>query len=166
MTGTSLSGGLNFVGQGSHGGDEKVGDADEEGGNGDQKRNARKRKHASKEQEGKRDNEEDEKSNGDQKPKARKKKVLEKLIRLLMPMVVRFHIREIFQLQEEATFQGAKDVLMEHTQDSSIQMSSAIQMPSSNALHVVRIWVYVKTSCGVNQVKSINISNSITSLNL
>ena len=75
LTGTSLSGGgLNFVGQGRHGGDEKVGDADEEGGNGDQKRNARKRKHASKDHEGKRDNEEDEKSNGDKKPKASKKK--------------------------------------------------------------------------------------------
>ena len=73
LTGTSLSGGLNFVGQGRHGGDEKVGDADEEGGNGDQKRNARKRKHASKDHEGKRDNEEDEKSNGDKKPKASKK---------------------------------------------------------------------------------------------
>jgi len=95
------------------------------------------------------------------------KKVLEKLIRLLMPMVVKFHIIEtIFILQEEATFQTANNVLMEHTQDSSIQMSSAIQMPSSNALHVVRIWVYVKNSCGVNRVKSINISNSITSLNL
>ena len=52
----------------------KVGDADEEGGNGDRKQNARKRKHASKDQEGKRDKEEDEKSNGDKKPKARKKK--------------------------------------------------------------------------------------------
>jgi hypothetical protein len=75
LTGTSLSGGLNFVGQGRHGGDEKVGDADEEGGNGDQKRNARKRKHASKDQEGKRDNEEGEKSNGDKKPKAARKKL-------------------------------------------------------------------------------------------
>jgi hypothetical protein len=57
-----------------------------------------------------------------------------------MPMVVRTHIIEqIFNLQEEATFQGAKDVLMGHTQGSSIQMSSAIQMPSSNALQVVRI---------------------------
>jgi hypothetical protein len=83
-----------------------------------------------------------------------------------MPMVVRTHIIEIFKLQEEATFQTADNVLMEHTQDSSIHMSSAIQMPSSNALHVVRIWVYVKTSCGVNQVKSINISDSITILNL
>ena len=98
--------------------------------------------------------------------KPAKKKLLEKVIRLLMPMVLRFHIIEIFNLQEEATFQGAKDVLIEHTQDSSIQMSSAIQMPSSNALQVVRIWVIVTTSCGVNQVKSINISNSITSLNL
>jgi len=71
---TSVGEGLNFVEQGRHGGDEKVGDEEEEGGNGDQKRNARKRKHASKEQEGKRDNEEDEKSNGDQKPKARKKR--------------------------------------------------------------------------------------------
>ena len=57
LTGTSLSGGLNFVGQGRHGGDEKVGDEEEDSGNGDQKQNARKRKHASEEQEGKRDNE-------------------------------------------------------------------------------------------------------------
>ena len=72
---TSLGEGLNFVGQGRHGGDEQVGDADKEGGNGDQKRNARKRKHASKDQEGKRDKKkENEKSNGDKKPKARKKK--------------------------------------------------------------------------------------------
>ncbi len=74
LSGTSLGGGLDFVEQGRHGGDEKVGDAEEEGGNGDQIQNACKRKHASKEQEGKRDNEEDEKSNGDKKPKARKKK--------------------------------------------------------------------------------------------
>ena len=45
---TSVGEGLNFVEQGRHGGDEKVGDAEEEGGNGDQKQNARKRKHASK----------------------------------------------------------------------------------------------------------------------
>ncbi len=32
-----LGEGLNFVGQGRHGGDEKVGDEEEEGGNGDQK---------------------------------------------------------------------------------------------------------------------------------
>jgi hypothetical protein len=73
LSGTSLGGGLDFVAQGRHGGDEKVGDAEEEGGNGDHKRNARKRKHASKDKEGKRDNEEDEKSNGDKKPRARKK---------------------------------------------------------------------------------------------
>jgi hypothetical protein len=100
------------------------------------------------------------------------KKMMEKVTRLLMTTVLRlslrFHIIDmIFNLQEEATLQEeAKDVLMEHTQDSSIQMSSAIRMPSSNALQVVRIWVIVSTSCGVNQVKSINISNSITSLNL
>jgi hypothetical protein len=99
--------------------------------------------------------------------KPAKNKMLEKVIRLVMPTVVRFHIIEkIFNLQEEATFQGAKDALMEHMQDLSIQMSSAIQMPSSNALQVVQIWVIVMTSCGVNQVKSINISNSIMSLNL
>ncbi len=144
-----------------------MGDAEEEDGNGDQKRNARKRKHASKDQESKQDNEEGEKSNGDKKPKAAaKKKVLETVITVLMPMAVRTHIIELFQLQQEATFQTANDVLMEHTQDSSINMSSAIQMPSSNALQVVRIWVYLKNSCGVNRVKSINISNSITSLNL
>ena len=55
----------------------KVGDVDEEGGNGDRKQNARKRKHASKDQEGKRDKkEENEKSNGDKKPRARKKKIV------------------------------------------------------------------------------------------
>ena len=96
-----------------------------------------------------------------------KKNLFQTVITVLMPMVVKFHIiGKIFILQEESTFQTANNVLMEHTQDSSIQMSSAIQMPSSNALQVVRIWVYVKNSCGVNQVKSINISNSITSLNL
>ena len=110
--------------------------------------------------------EENEKSNGDKKPRARKKKMIQTVITVLMPMVVRFHIIVIFKFQEEATFQGAKNVPMEHMQDSSIQMSSAIQMPSSNALHVVRIWVFVKTSCGVNQVKNINISDSIMSLNL
>jgi hypothetical protein len=96
------------------------------------------------------------------------KKMLEKVIRLLMTMVLRFHIIDIiFNLQEEVTLQEeAKDVLMEHTQDSSIQMSSAIQMPSSNALQVVQIWVIVTTSCRVNHVKSINISTFIMSLNL
>ena len=90
------------------------------------------------------------------------KKLLEKVIRLLMSTVLSFHIIEIiFTLQEEA-----KDVLLEHTQDSSMQMSSAILMPSSNALQVVRIWVIMMTSCGVHQEKSIDISNSITSLNL
>ncbi len=54
----------------------KLGDEEEDSGNGDQKQNARKRKHASEEQEGKRDNEEDENGNGDQKPKARKKSCL------------------------------------------------------------------------------------------
>ncbi len=99
--------------------------------------------------------------------KPTKNKMLKKVIRLVMPTVVNFYIIEqIFNLQEEATFQGAKDVLMEHTQDSSIQMSSAIQMPSSNALQVVRVWIIVATSCGVNQVKSISISNSIMNLNL
>jgi hypothetical protein len=90
------------------------------------------------------------------------KKLLEKVIRLLMSTVLSFHIIEIiFTLQEEA-----KDVLLEHTQDSSMQMSSAILMPSSNALQVVRIWVIMMISCGVHQKKSIAISNSITSLNL
>ena len=102
------------------------------------------------------------------KTKSPQKKMLEKVIRLLMPTVLSFYIIEIiFNLQEEATLQEeTTDGQMEHTQDSSIQMSSAIQMSSSNALQVVRIWVIVTTSCGVNQVKSINISNSITSLNL
>jgi hypothetical protein len=79
--------------------------------------------------------------------------MLEKVIRLLMPTVLRFHIIDmIFNLQEEATLQGeAKDVLMEHTQDSSTQMSSAIRKPSSNALQVVQIWVIVTTSCGIRQ---------------
>ncbi len=63
---------LNFVGQGRHGGD-KVGDEEEDSGNGDQKRNAHKRKHAPEGQEGKRDNEEDENGDDAQKPKARKK---------------------------------------------------------------------------------------------
>ena len=68
--------------------------------------------------------------------------MLQTVITVLMPMVVKFHIIEKkFILQEEATFQTANNVLMEHTQDSSIQMSSAIQIPSSNALQVVRIWV-------------------------
>ncbi len=75
------------------------------------------------------------------------KKLLEKVIRLRMPMVLRFHIIEIiFTLQEEA-----KDVLLEHMQDSSTQMSSAIRMPSSNALQVVQIWVIMMTSCGIHQ---------------
>jgi hypothetical protein len=148
----TVGSGLDFVGQGRHRGDEEVGDEEEDSGNGDQKRNARKRKHAPEGQEGKRDNEEDENGNGDQKPKARKNKLLEKVIRLVMPMVVRFHIIEkIFNLQEEATLQGAKDVLMEHTQDSSTQMSSAIRMPSSNALQDVRIWIIMLTSCGMHQ---------------
>jgi hypothetical protein len=98
------------------------------------------------------------------------KKVLKKLmrqqvLRSLMPTtgqhVLSFHIIEIFTLQEEAT-----DVLPEQTQDSSTQMSSAILMPSSNTLQVVQIWVIMLTSCGVHQMKSIDISNSITSLNL
>ncbi len=90
------------------------------------------------------------------------KKLLEKVIRLLMPTVLSFHVIEIiFTLQEEA-----KDVLLELMQDSSTQMSSAILMPSSNALQVVRIWVIMMTSCRIHQKKSIDISNSITSLNL
>ncbi len=76
MTGFSLNEGLNFVGQGRHEGDKEVGDEEEDSGNGDQKRNACKRKHAPEGQEGKRDNKEDENGNGDQKPKARKKKCL------------------------------------------------------------------------------------------
>ena len=90
------------------------------------------------------------------------KKLLKKVIRLLMPTVLSFHIIEItFTLQEEA-----KDVLLEQTQDSSTQMSSAILMPSSNALQVAQIWVIMMTSCRIHQENSINISNSITSLNL
>ncbi len=53
MTGFTLGEGLNFVGQGRHRGDEEVGDEEEDSGNGDQKRNARKRKHAPEGQEGK-----------------------------------------------------------------------------------------------------------------
>ncbi len=132
MTGLTLGEGLNFVEKGRHRGDKEVGDKEEESGNGDQKQNARKRKRASEGQEGKRDNDEDKNGNGDQKPKAHKK-LLKKVIRLLMPTVLSFHIVEIiFTLQEEA-----KDVLLEQTQDSSTQMSSAILMPSSNALQVV-----------------------------
>jgi hypothetical protein len=74
MTGFTLGEGLNFVGQGRHRGDEEVGDEEEDSGNGDQKRNAHKRKHAPEGLEGKRDNEEDGNGNGDQKPKARKKR--------------------------------------------------------------------------------------------
>jgi hypothetical protein len=37
MPGFSLNEGLNFVGQGRHGGDEEVGDKEEDSGNGDQK---------------------------------------------------------------------------------------------------------------------------------
>ncbi len=75
------------------------------------------------------------------------KNLLEKVIRLLMPTVLSFHIIEIiFTLQDDA-----KDVLLEHTQDSSTQMSSAIRMPSSNALQVVQIWVIMMTSCGIHQ---------------
>ncbi len=66
-----------------------------------------------------------------------------------------------FTLQEEAT-----DMLLEQTQDSSTQMSSAFLMPSSNALQVVLIWIILLTSCGLRQMKSIDILNSITSLDL
>jgi hypothetical protein len=102
--------------------------------------------------------------------KPTKEKVLEKLmrqhmIRLLMPTtghyVLRLHIIKSIRLHKEAT-----DLLPEQTQDSSTQMSSAILMPSSNALQVVRIWIIMLTSCGVHQMKSINISNSIMSSNL
>jgi hypothetical protein len=155
MTGFTLCEGLNYVEKGRHRGDEEVGDEEADSGNGDQKRNAEG-------QEGKQDNEEDENGNGDQKLKAHKKRLLKKVIRLLMPTVLSFHIIEIiFILQEEA-----KDVLLEQTQDSSTKMSSAILMPSSNALQVVRIWVIMMTSCGIHQEKSIDILNSITSLNL
>jgi hypothetical protein len=102
--------------------------------------------------------------------KPTKEKVLEKLvrqhmIRLLMPTtgqhVLSLHIIRSIPLHKEAT-----DLLPEQMQDSSTQMSSAILMPSSNALQVVQIWIILLTSCGVNQVKSIDILNSITSLNL
>ncbi len=56
MTGFILGEGLNFVGQGRHRGDKEVGDEEEDSGNGDQKRNARKRKNAPEGQEGKQDN--------------------------------------------------------------------------------------------------------------
>ncbi len=74
FSGLTMGEGLNFVGQGRHGGDEKVGDEEEDSGNGDQKRNARKIKHASEGQEGKRDNKEDKNGNGDQKIKSPQKK--------------------------------------------------------------------------------------------
>jgi hypothetical protein len=73
--------------------------------------------------------------------KPTKEKVLKKLmrqhvIRLLMPTtgqhVLRLHIRRSIPLHKEAT-----DLLPEQTQDSSMQMSSVILMPSSNALQVV-----------------------------
>ncbi len=73
MPGFSLNEGFNFVGQGRDGGDEEAGDEEEDSGNGDQKRNARKSKHAPEGQESKQDNEEDKNGNGDKKPKAHKK---------------------------------------------------------------------------------------------
>jgi hypothetical protein len=102
--------------------------------------------------------------------KPTQEKVLEKLmgqhvIRVLMPTtgqhVLSLHIIRSIPLHKEAT-----DVLPEQMQDSSTQMSSAIQMPSSIALQVVQIWIILLTSCGVHQMKSINILSSITSLNL
>ena len=102
--------------------------------------------------------------------KPTKEEVLEKLmrqhvIRLQMPTtgqhVLRLHIIRSIPLHKEAT-----DLLPEQTQDSSTQMSSAILMPSSNALQVVRIWIIMLTSCRVHQMKSIDILNSNTSLNL
>ena len=76
-------------------------------------------------------------------------------------VLMQYHIIKSFPLQEEVTY-----MLPRQTQDSSTQMSSAILMPSSNALQVVLIWIILLTSCGVHQMKSINISNSITSLDL
>ena len=45
-----------------------------------------------------------------------------------------------------------------HMQDSATAASCAILMPSSNALQVV---VILLISCGVHQMKSMNVSNSI-----
>jgi hypothetical protein len=56
--------------------------------------------------------------------------------------VLSLHIIKSFPLQEDAT-----DVLTEQTQDSSMQMSSAILLPSSNALPVVLMWIILLTSC-------------------
>ncbi len=76
--------------------------------------------------------------------KPTKEKVLQKLMmpikgRWKLPTtrqhVLSLHIINCFPLQEEAT-----NVLPEQTQDSSTQMSSAILMPSSNALQVVLIY--------------------------
>jgi hypothetical protein len=92
MTGFTLGEGLNFVEKGRHRGEEEVGDGEEDSGNGDQKRNARKRKRAPEGQEGKRDNKEDKNGNGDQKPKKPQKKLLEKVIRLLTPIVLSFNL--------------------------------------------------------------------------
>jgi hypothetical protein len=68
------------------------------------------------------------------------------------------HIIEVFPVQEEATY-----VLPKQMQDLSTLPSSAILMPSSNALQVVFILLI---SCRVHQMKSINILNSIMSLDL
>jgi hypothetical protein len=73
MTDLTLVEGLNYVEKGRHRGDKKVGDEEEDSGNGDQKQNAHNRKRAPEGHEGKKDNEEDKNGNGDQKPKARKK---------------------------------------------------------------------------------------------
>ena len=53
MTDFTLGEGLNFVGQGRRIGDKEVGDEEEDSGSGDQKQNARKRKHAPEGEEGK-----------------------------------------------------------------------------------------------------------------
>ena len=71
----SLDEGLNFVWPGEGNGDKEIGDNEEDdSGNGDQKRNAHKRKRAPEGEEGKGANKEDESGNGDQKQKAYKSK--------------------------------------------------------------------------------------------
>ncbi len=50
-----------------------------------------------------------------------------------------------------------------HMQDSATVATCAVLMPSSNALQVL---VMLLISCGVHQMKSMDVSNSILSLHL
>ena len=83
------------------------------------------------------------------KEKVPKKLMRQHLIRVLMPTteqhVFSLHIIKSLPLHKEAI-----DMLPEQTQDSTMQMSSAILMPFSNALQVVRIWRILLTSCRVH----------------